>query len=297
MDKLPHIGAVELGGTKCIAMVSDGEKILAERRFETRDPDDTLAKLAAALNGWNEERRFDAIGVASFGPICLDPADADYGHILKTPKPGWTGANVLGSLQRAFNCPISIETDVTAAALAEYKWGAGKGAPNVVYITIGTGLGGGIVIDGVPVRGRMHPEIGHILTRRLPGDDFPGICPFHGDCVEGLISGPALEARFGASADQIGPNDIRWDAPAHDLAQLLTSLILTVSPHKILVGGGVGMGAPHLLQGALKQLPELIAGYLPNMDAAAVQDMIMHPKLGDQAGPMGAVAVGLQSLS
>lgn len=291
-----RIGAIELGGTKCIAIVACGENIINEKRFETRDPESTMAAALNALKKWNDDEAFDAIGVASFGPVSLNPNRPDYGNILKTPKPGWTGTPIVKALKELFDCPISIETDVTAAALAEYAWGAGQGTSSMVYITIGTGLGGGILIDGIPVRGRLHPEIGHLALRRFSSDHFTGICPFHGDCIEGLLSGPALKARFGMSADQMPPDDPAWNAPAHDLASLLASLIFAVAPEKILIGGGVGMGAPKLIEKAIGNLPELLANYLPNLGVRALQQMICNPALGDRAGPMGAIAVGMRAL-
>ncbi len=216
MSDTGRIAGVELGGTKVIALLWQDGAALDELRVPTRDPDSTFADLLPRLQRWWDDRPFDALGIASFGPVTLDQDAEDHGYIRTTPKPGWTRAAVLPRLRPHFACPIAIETDVNAAALAEYRWGRGQGADSLVYLTIGTGVGGGVLIGGQPVHGRLHPELGHLLLRRAPGDTFAGHCPFHRDCVEGLLSGPALHARFGVDAATVPASDARWDVVAHE---------------------------------------------------------------------------------
>jgi fructokinase len=293
MTDTGRIAGVELGGTKAIALLWQDGTALDELRVPTRDPDSTFADLLPRLQRWWDDARFDALGIASFGPVTLDPCAADYGCIRTTPKPGWSSAAVLPRFRPHFACPMAIDTDVNAAALAEYRWGHGQGADSLVYLTIGTGVGGGVLIGGRPVHGRLHPELGHMLLRRSPGDGFGGHCPFHRDCVEGLLSGPALHARFGVHASTVPASDPRWDVVAHDLAQFLAVLVHGLAPERILIGGGVGMNAPWLIQRAPRLVLDLLGGYYPEMDVAVLAEMIRLPLLGDAAGPLGAIAVGL----
>lgn len=291
-----RIAGLELGGTKAIVLLWQDGAIVGEVRVPTRGPAEVLADILPPLHRWWSDAPFDAIGIGSFGPVTLDPAAPDYGCIRTTPKAGWGGAPVLPPLRDAFACPVGIDTDVNAAAMAEYRWGAGQGAGSLLYLTIGTGLGGGALINGMPVHGRLHPEMGHIPLRRQAGDDFAGACPFHGDCAEGLLSGPALALRFGAPAESVAADDPRWDAPVADLAQLLVTLIHGFAPNRILVGGGVGMGAGAMLERARARLPGLLGGYYPDVDPAMLEQIVRQPALGDRAGPLGAIAVGLSAL-
>ena len=286
---------VELGGTKGIALVWRDGEIIERHRVTTTDPEQTLGALANWLAGHPLRDGLAGLGIASFGPVRLDPAAPDYGRILATTKPGWSGARVREMLTRAVACPVAIDSDVNAAALAEHRWGAGQGCSSLVYLTIGTGVGGGIVIDGRPVHGALHPELGHLRLRRAAGDPFAGACSFHGDCIEGLISGPALAARFGGSIHDAAPDDPRRDFVAADLAQLFAALILTLAPQKILVGGGVGLGVPGLLDAAIAKLPALLGGYLPELDLSALGAMIGPPALGADAGPLGAIALAISA--
>jgi fructokinase len=296
MTNQRRIAGVELGGTKAIATLWQDGRIIADHRVPTQGPDATFDALLPIMQQWWQEARFDAVGIASFGPITLNSAADDYGSIRTTPKPEWSGAPILPRLAALFDCPIGLDTDVNAAALAEYRWGAGQGAGSLLYLTIGTGVGGGALVNGVPIHGRLHPEMGHMLLRRQPGDGFAGVCPFHGDCVEGLLSGPALKARFGVAAEDVPATDARWDAPIADCAQLLAVLIHSFAPDRILVGGGVGMGAGDMLRRARLALPALLGGYYPDLDQASIDAMIRQPQLGDQAGPLGAIALGLAAI-
>ncbi|MDZ4308087.1 ROK family protein [Allopontixanthobacter sp.] len=289
-----RVAGVELGGTKTVVVAGSGGKIEQRIQFPTTSPGETLAKVSAALREFDAVIPIEAVGIASFGPIRLDPMAADYGTILATPKPGWTGVDVVGPARIKAQLPIIVDTDVNAAAIAEHRLGAAQGCANVIYLTIGTGLGGGVLVEGIPVHGVLHPEIGHIRTRRAAGDVFPGTCPFHKDCIEGLISGPALAARFGCDPSTIDPDDGRWIQVASDLAELLAALILTHSPQRIVLGGGVSIGQPAIIRHVVKILPNLLAGYLTDFDAERIKDTIVGPKLMEDAGPVGAMLLALR---
>lgn len=291
-----RLAGIELGGTKCVVVLGDGERIGERVQLPTTAPDATLGQAIDVLRGWHDAAPLAGIGIASFGPIRVDPHAADYGQILATPKPGWAGADVLGAVRAAFACPVAVDTDVNAAALAEQAHGAAQGCGTVVYLTIGTGLGGGVVVGGQPVHGHMHPEIGHLRLRRADGDGFKGACPFHGDCIEGLIAGPALHARLPRPPGDLPPDDSAWDAVGHDLAQLLASLMLALSPQRIVVGGGVTGRQPHLLPRARALVPGLLAGYLGALDPAAMEALVCPPALGDDAGPTGALVLASRAL-
>lgn len=282
------VAGIELGGTKAVVLLARGRTIIARARIPTTDPHSTFA----AITDWLAAAKvrhgdFAALGIASFGPLGLDPALPGYGTILATPKAGWSGAPLLAHFADAFAVPIKIDTDVNGAALAEARWGAGVGAQVVVYLTIGTGLGGGIAISGRAVHGRMHPEIGHIRVRRRAGDMFAGVCPWHGDCIEGLISGTALAARSGVPADRLDADHLVWAVVIEDLAELLAILVVTVSPNRILIGGGVGLAQAQRLPAIRAATAQRFAGYLPDMP----DDMIDLPALGADAGPLGAIAL------
>jgi fructokinase len=292
-----RLGGIELGGTKCVVVLGEGERIVSRVDIPTNAPGETLSAAVAVLRDWNAAAPLAALGIASFGPIRVDPQAADFGRILDTPKVGWAGARILDIVADAFSCPIGLDTDVNAAALAEQAHGAARGCGTVVYLTIGTGLGGGVLVDGLPVHGRMHPEIGHIRLRRMPGDDFAGSCPFHGDCIEGLIAGPSLHARLPRPPGELAREDAAWDAVAHDLSQLLSSLMLTVSPQRIVVGGGVAIRQPHLIARARALIPGMLAGYLGPMDSADLESLVQLPQLGNDAGPTGALVLAARALT
>lgn len=296
MPQEPLIAGVELGGTKTVVVLSRGARIIDQRAFPTGAPKPTLDHIRAQLSEWTERERIAAFGIAAFGPVQLDPEGEGYGEVLSTPKPGWQGVNLLDELAAGLPCPVALDTDVNGAALAEWAWGAGKGLQSLCYITIGTGVGGGLIVNGAPVRGAMHPEIGHVRVPRVPHDDFAGTCTFHGDCIEGLICGPALAARFGMAGDRIGADHPLWANVASDLAHLVCSLLLTLSVQRILIGGGVGMGRTHLLPQVRQLVLERLAGYLPYVTEQTIGDIVTPPQLGVRAGPLGAVALALSTL-
>lgn len=289
----PRIAGVELGGTKTILVLANGTEIVEQVSIPTQTPDITLAAANARLREWHAAAPIAALGIASFGPL-----DLAHGFMLPTPKPHWTDAPIRDALNAGIDGPVVIDTDVNGAALAEYRWGAGAqhGFTSLCYITIGTGLGGGIVIDGVPLHGAMHPEIGHIRVRRAPGDDFAGVCRFHGDCLEGLVSGPALAARFGMDGSQIPDNHPGWQNVAIEIADAIATLFLMTSVEAVLIGGGVGTARASLLPAIRACVLESLAGYLPFVTSDSVATRIAHPALGDRAGPMGALALALDAL-
>lgn len=289
MTSTPLIAGLELGGTKCVAILASGPDDVRERdRVPTTTPAETLAAIEAILDRW----QFDAIGVASFGPLELNPARIDYGSITATTKPGWTGTDLLRRLQARYGKPVAIQTDVNGAALSEGRWGAAEGLSSHAYITIGTGVGVGMISGGRPVQGMAHGEAGHMRIPRAPGDRYAGWCPFHGDCVEGLIAGPALAARFGAKAEDLPAGGPEWDLFVHDLAGLLHNLVTGFAPERIAIGGGVMGAHEQLFPRVRARLAESIGGY-GSFAGLDMETLVGPPGLGDMAGPLGAIAVGL----
>ena len=288
-----YFAGIELGGTKSVAILAQGREIVDLVRLPTLSPDETLGALREQLGRWEQSAGFHSLGIASFGPLQLDVAQPRFGTMLDTPKPGWSGADVAGVLTAGLSCPWAIDTDVNGAALAEYRWGAGQGCDSLCYITIGTGVGGGLVIGGRPVHGAMHPEIGHLRLRRAAGDDFVGNCPFHGDCIEGLISGPALAGRFGGDPALVSGDDARWSYVASDLAELVGAILFTTSAQRVLIGGGIGMARAGLTEAARDLVVVRAGEYLPFLDRDSADILIGLPELGDMAGPLGAIALAI----
>lgn len=297
MGTVPRLAGVELGGTKAIAVLADGNHIIETVSCPTVDPARTLAFLNARLLRWHQAKPLAGLGIASFGPIRLNPADPAFGQMLATPKQGWSGAAIAGPIIHKLPCPWRIDTDVNAAALGEYLWGAGQGCDSLCYITIGTGVGGGLAIGGQCVHGALHPEIGHLRLRRVPGDPFPGSCAFHGDCIEGLISGPALAARFGMPSATIPDDHPGWAHVAADLAELAGTIMLATSPNRILFGGTVSIERPFLLETARRIAVERFGSYLPFLTEQSSEEMIRLAGLGTQAGPLGSIALAWKALA
>lgn len=285
------LGAIEAGGTKFVLATGHADGSIAERHvIATTTPEDTLAEAAR----WFADRSpLAAIGIASFGPVSLDRAASDWGHITQTPKPGWVQCDIAGYFARQLGVPIGFDTDVNGAALAEYSLGAGRGAKSLAYVTVGTGIGGGIVLDGKPVHGLAHPEIGHIIPRRANGDrSFTGTCPYHGDCLEGLASGPAIIARWGASL-----SDLPSAHPAHAiiadyLAQLCHTIFASCAVEVIVLSGGVAK-TPSLIKRTRTKTEALGAGYLPGRERHRIE----RPGLGDDAGVAGALILARDVLA
>jgi len=291
-------GAVEAGGTKFICAIGDERgNIITQERFPTTDPISTLAALHTFLRDQGgKQRPLTGIGVACFGPVELDRSSPHYGFIGQTPKVGWSNTDIAGSLARVFQIPIGFDTDTNAAALAEYRWGAARQLKNLVYLTIGTGIGGGVLVGGAPIHGLMHPEVGHIYPRRHPLDPaFPGACPFHGDCLEGLASGPAILARTGKSLQELDDAHPQWEIEADYLGQLCAQLVLTVSPQRIIMGGGV-MGQARLFPLIRQRLRHWLAGYIDRSEIlTASEGYVVSPGLGARAGVLGALALAMDA--
>ena len=288
-----NYAGVELGGTKCVAILARGpDEIIARKIVPTTLPGETLGSLAAILKQWNAGEGYGALGIASFGPIEVNPDSPTYGHMLPTTKPGWTGAQVLSELQRAARVPALLDTDVNGAAFAEMRWGAGRGFDDFAYITVGTGVGVGLIVNGKPTRGFGHCELGHLRVPRLAGDDWPGSCSFHGDCVEGLASGSALKARLGDEIARISPDHPVWNTVAWALAHLCHAIVAAAAPCRIAVGGGVIERQQHLLRRVEDLLRESLNGFahLP-----ADGPYVRSPGLGSDAGPLGAVALAMMA--
>ena len=282
-------GCVEAGGTKFVVGVAAAPDDIRETvQFETRTPEETIgATLKWLKDAQVRHGPLAAIGIASFGPLELDRQAANWGHITATTKKGWSDSDFGARIGRELDLPVGFDTDVNGAAIAESRWGAGRGKAACVYVTIGTGIGGGAIIDGKPLHGLSHPEMGHIrLPRHLHDTDFPGICAFHGDCLEGLASGPAIKARWGATL-----SDLPSDHPAHDiiawyLAQLVVTLQSIMEPGCIILGGGV-TGTPGLLERIRAKADELGGGYF----RGRADQVILSPGLGVKAGLLGGLAL------
>lgn len=289
-------GAVEAGGTKFVCAIGDESGTLhAEWRFPTADPDSTLARVLDFFKAGCGSLTPSALGVACFGPVVLERQSPNYGFIGNTPKPGWSNTDVAAMLAREFSCPVGFDTDVNAAALAEHRWGAGRGTQNLVYLTVGTGIGGGVLIEGAPLHGLMHPEIGHIHPRRHVRDlNFAGVCPFHGDCLEGLASGPAILQRTGSELQLLDAAHVQWEIEADYLGQLCAQLVLTVSPQRIIVGGGVM--AERLFPLVRRRMLHWLGGYIDRSEILAESERyIVPPALGARAGVLGALCLAMDA--
>lgn len=284
------LGAIEAGGTKFVLAVGTAPgAIIARTSIPTRDPQSTIA---AALAWFAQQPPIEALGLGTFGPVGLDRTRPDWGHILSTPKPGWSGFDLAGSLGNALHVPVAVETDVNAAAVAEARLGAGRGGSSLAYMTVGTGIGVGLVLDSHCVHGIAHPEMGHYYPRRPPGDTDAGSCPFHSDCLEGLASGPAIQKRWGTTL-----SELPTDHPAHALvagylAQACHTLFATTAVETIVIGGGV-LATPGLLPAVADATHALDAAYLPG----GQRHRVCAPALGDASGITGALILATQARS
>ncbi|KZE64166.1 fructokinase [Fictibacillus phosphorivorans] len=283
-----RLGAIEAGGTKFVCGIGTEQGEVIERiSIPTTTPEETLEQVI----GFFKTREVDALGVGSFGPVDLDHASPTYGYITSTPKRHWNSFNLVGELKKRFSVPIGFDTDVNAAALGESVWGAAKGLDSCLYMTVGTGIGVGAVSEGKLVHGMLHPEMGHILVRRHEEDPFRGSCPFHGDCLEGMAAGPAIEARWGTKGVELAGDSKVWELEAYYLAQALVNYILILSPKKIIIGGGV-MKQEQLFPLVREQTVKLLNGYIQHDNLLKTIDQyIVPPGLGDNAGLCGALAL------
>ena len=297
IEEAPLIAGVELGGTKTVVVLARGMTILERSRLPTVAPDTTLGAICERLASWRDVgQEFQAIGIGSFGPLGLDASRPDFGHVTTTPKAAWAGTDLHGPIATRFDVPVGLDTDVNGAARAEWLWGAAQGCDVAVYLTIGTGVGGGVVVAGQPVHGLLHPEHGHLRVRRRLDDDFPGICPYHGDCIEGLTSGPAIAARAGVQPEMLSQHHRVWQDVTDEIAELMAHLVLILSPQRIVLGGGVGTGQRWMLPRVRRTVLDHLGGYLNAVDEAAIERLIVSPALGDDSGPLGSVALGLAAL-
>jgi len=271
---------------------SDPGHVLDQARFPTLTPTETLEKVTQFFAPFCRAGQVRAIGIGSFGPCDLRRASPTYGFITSTPKPGWQNTDVVGAIHSALLVDVILDTDVNAAALGEHTWGATVGTNTSLYLTIGTGIGGGIIVDGRPLHGLQHPEMGHIrIPHDLSRDPFPGSCPFHADCFEGLASGPAIQQRFGRRGEELADNDPFWELEADYIAVAVSTYILVSSPERIVLGGGI-MQRELLLPRIRQQVIRLLGGYIRHAALTdSIGNYIVAPGLGPQSGVFGAIAL------
>ena len=286
-------GGIEAGGTKFVCAIGRGpDELDATRTFPTRTPQETIGEAIAFFKEQSKRANIVAIGIGSFGPLDPNPSSPSFGYITTTPKPGWANTNIYGGIQDALQVPIGFDTDVNAAALGEHRWGAAQDVETFIYLTIGTGIGGGAMIGGKLVHGLMHPEMGHVhLPHDWERDPFEGICPYHKDCLEGLALVPAIEARWGKRGE-ILPNDHpAWALEAHYLALGLVNFITVLSPQRIIIGGGV-MQEERLFPLVRREVQSLLNKYIAAPEILEdIDGYIVPPALGGQAGVLGAIAL------
>lgn len=285
-------GGVEAGGTKFVCAVGTApDDLRAETRLPTTGPEETLGRTVGFFQeAIGRHGPLSALGIGSFGPVDVDPASDTFGHVTATPKEGWSHVDVAGRLRRELDMPVGFDTDVNAAALGEGRWGAARGLDTFVYLTVGTGIGGGGVVEGRLLHGLVHPEMGHVrIPHDRERDPYPGRCPFHGNCLEGLASGPAMEERWGRPPEELPPEHGAWELEADYLAHGLVNYTLTLSPERIVVGGGI-MKQRRLFPAIRSRVRELLADYVR---APAVREeidaYIVPPDLGDRSGVLGAL--------
>jgi fructokinase len=290
-DELRY-AAIEAGGTKWRVAIARGREFVSDTTIPTTTPHETIGATIDWVAG-NEP--VASVGIACFGPLDLDPTSADYGSITETPKPHWSGARVLDRVRDALGVPAAIDVDVGGAALGEWKWGAARGASHFIYLTIGTGIGGGLFVDGKIHHGMGHPEMGHITVERVAGDDYPGHCPFHGACLEGMAAGPAIEDRWRAPGRELTGRTGVWDLEATYLAQALRTYTYVAAPQRIVVGGGV-MQQKGLVELVRTKLGEQFAGYATSaIRDGSLDEYVVAPEFGQDAGLVGAVALAMDA--
>lgn len=293
---MPLFGGIEAGGTKFVCAVGTGpDDLRAEIRFPTTTPQETIAQALAFFREQAQHEPLTAIGIASFGPIDPNPRSPTFGYVTTTPKPGWAHTDFAGAVRRALGVPVGFDTDVNVAALGEWRWGAAQGLDTFIYLTIGTGIGGGGMVNGKLIHGLMHPEMGHIrIPHDWQADPYPGYCSYHGDCFEGLAGGPALEGRWGQRGETLPADHPAWALEAHYLALGLVNYICTLSPQRIIMGGGV-MEQRHLFPMVRQRVRELLNGYLQaEAILSRIDEYIVPPALGRRSGVLGAIALAEQ---
>ncbi|MDD5039372.1 MAG: ROK family protein [Dehalococcoidales bacterium] len=289
-------GGIEAGGTKFICAIGTSQGDLqAEIQFPTTTPDETIGRAITFFRKYSKTEPITAIGIGSFGPVDLNPNSSTFGYITNTPKPDWANIDFAGTVQDELGVPTRLDTDVNVAALGEHRWGAAQELDTFLYLTIGTGIGGGGMVNGQLMHGLLHPEMGHI---RIPhdwnADPYAGCCPYHGDCLEGMVSARALELRWGQSPETLPTEHPAWKLEAYYLAVSLANFICTLSPQRVIVGGGV-MGQPQLIPLLRKEVPELLNGYISAPQILDdIDNYIVLPGLGRRSGVLGAIALACQ---
>ena len=287
-----RVGALEAGGTKMVcALGNENGEILERTSIPTKTPEETMP----ALMDFFHQYSLDAIGIGTFGPVDLDRTSSTYGYITSTPKLPWRNFDLLGSFRKEFSIPIGLDTDVNASAIGEATYGITKGLDSSIYITVGTGIGVGVILDGKPVHGMQHPEGGHILLMKHPEDTYEGRCPYHQNCLEGLAAGPAIEERWGKKAIELPADSFAWELESYYLAQALVDFTLVYSPKRIVLGGGV-MHQEQLLPMIRKQYKELLNGYVDTPYVRDLDHYIVPYSLNDNQGIMGCIKIGLNEL-
>ncbi|MGE5139499.1 MAG: ROK family protein [Rudaea sp.] len=288
-------GAIEAGGTKFVCAAGTSPDDISITRFPTTTPDETLARAVQFFKDVSRSNRLASIGIASFGPVDPTPASPTFGYITSTPKAGWAHTDFAGRMRAALGAPVGFDTDVNVAALGEHRWGAAQRLDSFIYLTVGTGVGGGGLMNGRLMHGLIHPEMGHIrLPHDWSADPFPGICPYHGDCLEGLGSGPAIEQRWKARGETLPPDHPAWDLEAHYLSLALANFICTLSPERLIVGGGV-MAQPGMLPLIRGKVKKLLNGYVRSpVITERIDEYIVAPGLGSRAGVLGGIALAAE---
>ncbi len=287
-----RIGALEAGGTKMVVAIGNEQGEIFDRlSIPTRDPEITMPELV----DYFKSSKVDALGIGCFGPIDLNRESATYGYITSTPKLPWRNYNIVGTFSEALQVPIGFDTDVNASAIGEATWGSTKDVKNSIYITIGTGVGVGVIIDGKPLHGMLHPEAGHILLAKHPEDNFKGTCPYHENCLEGLAAGPAIEARYGKKAHELSNQVEVWVLEGYYIAQALVNYILTLSPQRIILGGGV-MHQEQLMPIIHREVLRMLNGYILTPQLQDIEKYITLPQLNDNQGIMGCIRLALNEI-
>lgn len=287
-----RLGALEAGGTKMVCAIgNESGEIFEKVTIPTETPDVTMPELIRFF----QERKMEGLGIGCFGPIQLDPEASDYGCITSTPKAAWRNYNIVKEFAKALGCPIGFDTDVNASVLGEAAFGQAKGKRCVIYLTIGTGIGGGIYIEGKLLHGMLHPEAGHVLIQRRETDLYEGKCPYHKNCLEGLASGPAIQARWGQKGEALAHRPEVWELEADYIAQALTGYILTLSPELIILGGGV-MCQEQLFGLIRRKVPEFLGGYIQTRELEDMETYIVPASLHGDQGIMGCLELARRAL-
>ena len=287
------IGAIEAGGTKMVCAVGTADgKILERASYPTRAPEETLPDLIGFFKG----KDIAALGLAAFGPVAVNPSDPRLGHILNTPKIAWQNYDFMGELKRGLNVPVGIDTDVNGACLGEITYGAAKGLTDVIYITVGTGIGVGVCIGGQMLHGMLHPEAGHVLVRRAEGDTVPSTCHCHENCLEGIAAGPAVQLRLGEDNDILSNDPAVLEQEADYLAQGIMTYVLTYSPQRIILGGGVPDHTPELMPLVREKVLAYLNGYLATPELEHIDTYIVPPSLDGNQGVLGSIELGRRAL-